>query len=233
MNGCLQGTPPVSIVTRRREIGTSRTLFFTRTHPTAYNSPDNPTPNLPLKANFSPLLYFSSCLSQHVDKRSHLLLSGSHHHSCPEYLDNIHGLWAYWDIAKQPKAIINYLILPNEIKIGRHMESRVADNCRAYSIFRNKLLEKAVYQLPIYAEYSSTFHSIVLTTSVICIVAIYAQLRSLTLFSLHPTCMIIGTFIFLAEGIVAYHNRSLLDTLSPIMQHNKKTKVRRLTVSTR
>lgn len=110
------------------------------------------------------------------------------------------------------------------------MENRVAENCRAYSVFRNKLLERAVYQLPIYAEYSSTFHAIVLTTSIICIVAIYAQLRSLTLFSLHPTCMIIGSFIFLAEGIVAYHNRSLLDTLSPIMQHNKKTKVGQLTI---
>ena len=105
------------------------------------------------------------------------------------------------------------------------MEVRVAENCRAYSVFRNKMLEKVVHQLPPAAEYSSTFHTMTLATAVICIVTIYAQLRSLTLFSLHPACMIIGTFIFLAEGVVAYHNRSLLETLSPIMQHNKKTKV--------
>jgi hypothetical protein len=105
------------------------------------------------------------------------------------------------------------------------MENRVVEKFRQYSSFRSKLLEKAILKLPPAAEYSSTFHSLILSTTVICIVTIYAQLRALTLFSLHPTCMIIGTFIFLSEGIVAYHNRSLLDTLSPIMQHNKKTKV--------
>jgi hypothetical protein len=105
------------------------------------------------------------------------------------------------------------------------MESRVAENLRAYSTYRNRQLEKIIVGLPPAAEYSSTFHSVTLITSVICIVAIYAQVRALTLFSLHPTCMIIGCFMFLSEGIVAYHNRSLLDTLSPIMQHNKKTKV--------
>ena len=105
------------------------------------------------------------------------------------------------------------------------MEQKVVDTFRAYSALRNKALEKTINQLPPAAEYSSTFHSLTLATTVVCIVAIYAQLRSLTLFSLHPTCMIIGTFLFLAEGIVAYHNRSLLETLSPIMQHNKKTKV--------
>lgn len=105
------------------------------------------------------------------------------------------------------------------------MESRVAENLRAYSTYRSKQLEKIIVGLPAAAEYSSTFHSVTLITSVICIVAIYAQVRAMTLFSLHPTCMIIGCFMFLSEGIVAYHNRSLLDTLSPIMQHSKKTKV--------
>ena len=105
------------------------------------------------------------------------------------------------------------------------MENRLAENCRAFSAARNKLLDKVIVKLPISAEYSSTFHSVTLATSVICIVAIYSQIRALTLFSLHPTCMIIGCFVFLSEGIVAYRNRSLLETLSPIMQHNKKTKV--------
>jgi hypothetical protein len=106
------------------------------------------------------------------------------------------------------------------------MENRLADNCRAYSGARNKFLDKVIVKFPASAEYSSTFHSVTLVTSVICIVAIYSQIRALTLFSLHPTCMIIGCFVFLSEGVVAYRNRSLLETLSPIMQHNKKTKVR-------
>jgi hypothetical protein len=105
------------------------------------------------------------------------------------------------------------------------MENRLADNCRAYSGARNKFLDKVILKFPASAEYSSTFHSVTLVTSVICIVAIYSQIRALTLFSLHPTCMIIGCFVFLSEGVVAYRNRSLLETLSPIMQHNKKTKV--------
>jgi hypothetical protein len=40
--------------------------------------------------------------------------------------------------------------------------------------------------------------------------------------------MIIGTFIFIAEGVVAYHNRSLVDALAPIMARSRQTKVRTL-----
>lgn len=38
--------------------------------------------------------------------------------------------------------------------------------------------------------------------------------------------MTIGTILFFAEGIVSYRNGSLLEILSPIMQRDRKSKVR-------
>jgi hypothetical protein len=38
--------------------------------------------------------------------------------------------------------------------------------------------------------------------------------------------MSIGTFGFIAEGIVAHSNHTMVDILGPIMQHNRKVKIR-------
>ena len=38
--------------------------------------------------------------------------------------------------------------------------------------------------------------------------------------------MTIGTLIFIAEGISTYRNRVLVDTFSPIMAHNARSKSR-------
>jgi len=57
-------------------------------------------------------------------------------------------------------------------------------------------------------------------------ITVFAQLRALKLFAFHPILMSIGTIIFIAEGIVAHSNHNLVDILGPIMQHNKKTKIR-------
>jgi hypothetical protein len=72
------------------------------------------------------------------------------------------------------------------------MENKVMENCRAFSAYRNILLDEIIMKMPLYAEYSSTFHSIALFTTIASVVAIYAQIKALTLFSLHPTCMLIG-----------------------------------------
>lgn len=57
-------------------------------------------------------------------------------------------------------------------------------------------------------------------------ISVFAVERRLSLFSLHPVFMSAGCLVFIAEGIVAYRNSALLEVLSPIMQHNKKAKVR-------
>jgi hypothetical protein len=106
------------------------------------------------------------------------------------------------------------------------MEGQIAERLRNISASRNKLIDHLIIKLPPTIESSTLFHSLVLFSTVTVLVSVYAQLRSLTLFSMHPTCMTIGSFIFLAEGIVSFRNRSLVETLSPIMSHNKKTKVR-------
>ena len=75
-------------------------------------------------------------------------------------------------------------------------------------------------------ESNVLFHALLFFTSLMVIVAIFAQLRSLKLFAFHPVFMTIGALVFLAEGITTYRNPTLLEVFSPIMQHGKKVKVR-------
>ena len=104
----------------------------------------------------------------------------------------------------------------------------VIEHLRLLTATRAKLVDR-VHPFLLFLENAATFHALALFTTVTCLVGLYAQLKRLTLFSLHPTCMLIGTFLFLAEGVVAYRNRTLADTLAPIMQRNKhQTKVRTL-----
>ena len=97
----------------------------------------------------------------------------------------------------------------------------VADKIRQYTVLRSKLIDQVANYL-LFLENPMVFHAISFSTCIISIITIFEQIKRLTLFSLHPLMMLIGTFIFIAEGIVAYHNRSLVDTLAPIMQKNKK-----------
>lgn len=106
------------------------------------------------------------------------------------------------------------------------MEAKCVEMLRQYGSVRAFLLGKLFYFVPkAILEHNATFHILLGFSTLSIIISIFATTRSLTLFSLHPICMTIGTFIFLGEGIVAYRNNSLLEMLSPIMQHNKKTKV--------
>lgn len=107
------------------------------------------------------------------------------------------------------------------------MEARLADKLKQINSLRSKILELIYKQLPKnIIESSAIFHSVLVTSTILVIIAVFATTRSLSLFSLHPVCMTIGVLIFLAEGIVSYKNDSLLEAFSPIMQHTKKAKSR-------
>jgi hypothetical protein len=104
------------------------------------------------------------------------------------------------------------------------MEGLVSDRLKHYSFFRSNLLEKIKTPHTLFQN-NAMFHCSVIFTTVLILIVVFAETKSLTLFSFHPICMSIGSLIFLAEGIIAYRNNGLLDTLSPIMQHSKRTKV--------
>ena len=103
-------------------------------------------------------------------------------------------------------------------------------NLKDLTTRRSKLLEVIHVALPprvsVVVDSSFFFHFASVFSTVTLIVVVFAKIRSLTLFSMHPLCMIMGTLLCLSQGIVAFRNKFLLETLSPIMQHNKKTKTR-------
>lgn len=107
------------------------------------------------------------------------------------------------------------------------MSAMIVEKLKQYSGLRTTLLDWIFKYVPRPGfEHNIVFHTLLVLSTVIVIITIFATTRKLTLFSLHPVFMTIGTVIFLAEGIVSYRNSALLDFLSPIMQHNKKIKVR-------
>jgi hypothetical protein len=107
------------------------------------------------------------------------------------------------------------------------MEAKVAENLKHYGALRFTLVDGIFKHIPRSGfELNVVFHTLNVLCTIIVIISIFATARKLTLFTLHPVCMTVGTILFLAEGIVSYRNSSLLDFLSPIMQHNKKVKVR-------
>jgi len=108
------------------------------------------------------------------------------------------------------------------------MISRFPEYLRLVSLKRAKALDTAIDAVP-YIETITTitvFHLIVLMSAIFTVIAVFAKVRGITIFSMHPLCMTVGTMVFISEGIVAYRNRALLETLSPIMQHSKRVKVR-------
>lgn len=104
------------------------------------------------------------------------------------------------------------------------MEGKIGEKLRALTEARTRFLTRTIPQG--FFESNALFHVLLFVTTLFIIIAMFVQLRALELFAFHPICMSIGTFIFFAEGIVAYRNRSMVETFSPIMQHNKKIKVR-------
>jgi hypothetical protein len=108
------------------------------------------------------------------------------------------------------------------------MEARFTDRIKQIGVIRSLFLGQVVKFIPSsILENNVALHSIIAFSTCSIIIAVFSTTRSLTLFSLHPIFMTIGTLSFIAEGIVSFRNSSLLDILSPIMQHNKKMKVRK------
>jgi hypothetical protein len=107
------------------------------------------------------------------------------------------------------------------------MEAQFAERLRVISHARKQMISKLQHAVPAlhFLETNWVFHSILGFTATALIISVFRVIRSLTIFSFHPLCMILGTFIFFAEGVASYRNHSLLDAFSPIMQHNKRMKV--------
>jgi Eukaryotic cytochrome b561 len=109
------------------------------------------------------------------------------------------------------------------------IESSFSDILRRYSQLRSsKVLEPVTVMTGRIFENNMFFHYIIVLSALLVIIAVFAHIRNLTLFSLHPVCMSVGVLIFLAEGIVTYRNKKLAECLSPIMQHSARMKVRSL-----
>ncbi len=107
------------------------------------------------------------------------------------------------------------------------MEAQFAERLRLISHGRKQIILKLQQAIPAlqFLETNWVFHSILFFTATALIISVFRVIRSLTIFSFHPLCMIIGTFIFIGEGVASYRNHSLLEAFSPIMQHNKRMKV--------
>ncbi|CAM9314487.1 unnamed protein product [Pylaiella littoralis] len=62
--------------------------------------------------------------------------------------------------------------------------------------------------------------------AIVVIVSTFAKTERLDLFGLHATCMSLAFMVLMPEGVVAYRNHLLLDSLSPIMSNGIKAKKR-------
>jgi len=113
------------------------------------------------------------------------------------------------------------------VEATARMEARISDRLRSISAWRTKLVELLQkYLSSVHWHNPVLVHVLLISTTLVIICSIYAHARAVTLFSFHPVFMTIGSILFAGEGIIAYRNGVLLDTFSPIMQHNKITKVR-------
>lgn len=107
----------------------------------------------------------------------------------------------------------------------------IIDKLRLISSLRLKVLEKCLMLLQLSWIISLFQHVVIphiflLLSSLLLIFAIFIQSKHIDLLTFHILFMSLGCLLFLGEGILSYRNRFLVDTLSPIMQHNSKTKVR-------
>lgn len=111
--------------------------------------------------------------------------------------------------------------------IVREMEAVVAERLRHISAQRREFLAAIDSRMSLsFLEKNWVFHSVLFFCSASIILGVFRVIRNLTIFSFHPLCMTIGSFLLLGEGMASYRNHSLLEALSPIMQHNKRMKVR-------
>lgn len=107
------------------------------------------------------------------------------------------------------------------------MEAWFADKFRILREHRTKLIAKSRESVPyLFLESTVFFHAFLIFTLLLILTAVYSQIHALDLFSFHPVLMSMGTIIFIAEGIIAYKNSTLVDIFGTLMQGSRKQKVR-------
>ena len=106
------------------------------------------------------------------------------------------------------------------------LQERLADVTATRARVLGRLLQVLGPASSTVLESTALFHTLVFFTTLMIVIAIFAQTRRISLFSFHPVLMTLGVLSFFAQGIVAYKNKSLLEIFGPIMQHNKRIKVR-------
>eukprot|EP01041_Mallomonas_annulata_P008897 gene8897-18415_t len=108
------------------------------------------------------------------------------------------------------------------------MEAKIADKLREYSSARTKFFDSIPWLSMPFIESVPGIHWTLLLSTITVLIVVYAQIRQLTLFSMHPLCMTIGVLIFIASGLIEFKNHFLIDTFGPLMQHTRKTKIRNI-----
>ena len=105
---------------------------------------------------------------------------------------------------------------------------RDSDVIRQYQSGRQRAVEAVLHNIYVgkIVENYFVFHILMLVIVFTILGAYLRNKRKLTIFFFHIACMSIGSFLLLANGIVAFRDTFLVDNLSPIMQHSKKLKVR-------
>lgn len=109
------------------------------------------------------------------------------------------------------------------------MESYIAEFLAGTSATRSRQLDQFVSIA--FLEASLTFHFSLFFTSILIISTVFAKIRTITVFSMHPVFMTLGSIIFIGEGLCSFRNRFLVDTFSPIMSKAKRSKVRTIHIT--
>lgn len=106
------------------------------------------------------------------------------------------------------------------------MESKFEELVKSWSSHRRNFIQTIQSRVTLNILNNNVFiHISICLTTIVIIASIFGTTRSLNLFSFHPLCMTLGTLLCIGEGIITYKNQFILESLSPIMQHNKKVKV--------
>lgn len=98
-------------------------------------------------------------------------------------------------------------------------ESQLSELLRRLNQARQvRILEPIASMTGRVLDNNPVFHWMLVFSALLLVICVYAEIKQLTLFSLHPVCMSIGVLVFLAEGAVSFKNRVLFEFFSPIMQ---------------
>ena len=120
---------------------------------------------------------------------------------------------------------IHELVLPIVINDSTYFHSSISSITKTRAYFIEKIL---LAKIPKIIQNRNVIHVVLVVTTLLNMIYVFAAARGISLFSLHPICIILGLFLFLAEGILVARNRVILELLSPIMQADKRGKKARI-----